>query len=498
MSEPNSRSSGVQRAHARAPYHQWLGLKVVAVDDDGIELKATWREEWVVNPDRRYTHGGVLAALVDLARRLGDGDANRPRRADHRSARRLSQPPPCRAISPRAAGSSASAASSRPPRRRSSTRPASCWRAAAAPTCTAAAEEPDGSGTRWPTSSTLVISIRRDRDPAKTAIIDLGGEHRAARIQLCAARRAGERRRAGAQRARTSARRPRCHPLGQPRRISRRLFRHHARGPGRGARQFQVPAPARSNLLFATPAPSSCSAIRAARRLPGRTFRSSASATRCRASTVPRSRARSRRWCRPRTSRRCSSIPRARPACPRASSCRIRAISGWCETRLAGQDLSRHRYLIAAPLYHMNALALASSPCAAQPRSCCCRSSSPRAYIEAIDRYRCTWLTAVPPMIAMMLREVELLGTADLSSVEFIRMGSAPVSQSLMTSLKRTLPQAAVTNAYGTTEAGPVVFGPHPRGLRAPEMSVGYPHPQVQLRLVDGEDLRTPTTACSK
>ena len=28
------------------------------------------------------------------------------------------------------------------------------------------------------------------------------------------------------------------------------------------------------------------------------------------------------------------------------------------ETRLAGQDLSRHRYLIAAPLYHMNALAL--------------------------------------------------------------------------------------------------------------------------------------------
>jgi uncharacterized protein (TIGR00369 family) len=41
-------------------------LKVVAVHEDGIELKATWREEWVVNPDRRYTHGGVLATLVDL------------------------------------------------------------------------------------------------------------------------------------------------------------------------------------------------------------------------------------------------------------------------------------------------------------------------------------------------------------------------------------------------------------------------------------------------
>ena len=51
----------------RGPYHQWLGLQVMAVSEDGIELRATWREEWVVNPDRRYTHGGVVAALVDLA-----------------------------------------------------------------------------------------------------------------------------------------------------------------------------------------------------------------------------------------------------------------------------------------------------------------------------------------------------------------------------------------------------------------------------------------------
>jgi uncharacterized protein (TIGR00369 family) len=51
----------------RGPYHQWLGLEVVAVGEDGIELKAAWREEWVVNPDRRYTHGGILSALVDLA-----------------------------------------------------------------------------------------------------------------------------------------------------------------------------------------------------------------------------------------------------------------------------------------------------------------------------------------------------------------------------------------------------------------------------------------------
>ena len=98
------------------------------------------------------------------------------------------------------------------------------------------------------------------------------------------------------------------------------------------------------------------------------------------------------------------------------------------ETRLGTQDLSRHRYLIAAPLYHMNALALSLLVCAAHATVVLLPQFTARAYIEAIERYRCTWLTAVPPMIAMMLREKEVLARTDLSSVEFIRMGSAPVS----------------------------------------------------------------------
>jgi long-chain acyl-CoA synthetase len=155
------------------------------------------------------------------------------------------------------------------------------------------------------------------------------------------------------------------------------------------------------------------------------------------------------------------------------------------ETRIDGQDFSRHRFLIAAPLYHMNALALTKLACASHATIVMQPQFSAPAYIEAIGQHNCTWLTAVPPMIAMMLRERDLMGSTDLSSVEFVRMGSAPVSQSLMQALHQALPEARVTNAYGTTEAGPVVFGPHPRGLPQPENSVGYPHPKVDLRLVD-------------
>ena len=57
----------VQALVTRAPFHQWLDLTVLAVADNSIEIKATWREEWVVNLERRYTHGGILAALIDLA-----------------------------------------------------------------------------------------------------------------------------------------------------------------------------------------------------------------------------------------------------------------------------------------------------------------------------------------------------------------------------------------------------------------------------------------------
>jgi long-chain acyl-CoA synthetase len=154
------------------------------------------------------------------------------------------------------------------------------------------------------------------------------------------------------------------------------------------------------------------------------------------------------------------------------------------EVRLAGQDLARHRYLIAAPLYHMNALALAKLACAAHATIVLLPQFTARDYIAAIGRYRCTWLTAVPPMIAMMLRESDALAQADLTSVRAVRMGSAPVNDTLAHQIRALLPNARIINAYGTTEGGPIVFTQHPDRLPTPIASVGYPHPGVSVRLV--------------
>ena len=62
-------------------FNRWLNFTVLKIDADGIEVRAAWREEWVVNPDRRYTHGGILSAIIDVA-------------ADYAIAAKLGRPVP--------------------------------------------------------------------------------------------------------------------------------------------------------------------------------------------------------------------------------------------------------------------------------------------------------------------------------------------------------------------------------------------------------------------
>jgi acyl-CoA synthetase (AMP-forming)/AMP-acid ligase II len=155
------------------------------------------------------------------------------------------------------------------------------------------------------------------------------------------------------------------------------------------------------------------------------------------------------------------------------------------ETRLADRNVEHDRALIAAPLYHMNALALSHLVLAGHSSMVLMPQFKVQAYVDAIGRFKCTWLTSVPPMIAMMLDDKKAMATADLSSVQSLRMGSAPASEALLEEIHRAMPHTRVLNAYGTTEGSPVVFGPHPDGKPTPMLSLGYKHRGVDLRIVD-------------
>jgi long-chain acyl-CoA synthetase len=143
----------------------------------------------------------------------------------------------------------------------------------------------------------------------------------------------------------------------------------------------------------------------------------------------------------------------------------------------------RQRVLVAAPLYHMNALSTSHAALAQGDSVVLLPGFTVSRYLDAIAQYRCTSLTAVPTMLAMLLQQRDLLLSTALSSVKTIRMGSAPVSPGLYHSLRAQFPDAQISNVYGTTEAGPIGFGPHPKGLATPPGSLGYPHAEVQFRL---------------
>jgi long-chain acyl-CoA synthetase len=72
-------------------------------------------------------------------------------------------------------------------------------------------------------------------------------------------------------------------------------------------------------------------------------------------------------------------------------------------------------------------------------------------------------------------------------NVTRIFMGSSPFGQSLLDRVRHIFPSATISNGYGTTEAGPAVFGKHPSGIPTPDLSMGYPLKAIDLRMVDGE-----------
>ena len=68
------------------------------------------------------------------------------------------------------------------------------------------------------------------------------------------------------------------------------------------------------------------------------------------------------------------------------------------------------RSLVAAPLYHMNGLAMCQTTLHQGDTIVLLPQFTTKGYIEAAARHRVAFLTSVPTMIAMMLRETRASG----------------------------------------------------------------------------------------
>src|SRR5438093_10748549 len=144
--------------------------------------------------------------------------------------------------------------------------------------------------------------------------------------------------------------------------------------------------------------------------------------------------------------------------------------------------------LVAAPLYHKNALNAIKQGLTAGATLPLLPQFSVERYIEAIGRYRCTVISGVPTRMAMVLARKDLLKKVDTASVRTVMMGSAKSSPQLLTELKQYFPNAEPLVVYGVTEGGPVPLGPHPEGKPRPVGSIGMPYPGTEAKLVGGSN----------
>jgi acyl-CoA synthetase (AMP-forming)/AMP-acid ligase II len=142
--------------------------------------------------------------------------------------------------------------------------------------------------------------------------------------------------------------------------------------------------------------------------------------------------------------------------------------------------------LVAAPLYHKNALNAIKQGLTAGATLPLLPQFDIERYIEAIGRHHCTVISGVPTMMAMVLTRKDLLAKTDTTSVRTIMMGSAPSSPQLLKELRAHFSNAEPLVVYGVTEGGPVPLGPHSDGKPRPAGSFGVPYPGTEAKLVGG------------
>lgn len=142
--------------------------------------------------------------------------------------------------------------------------------------------------------------------------------------------------------------------------------------------------------------------------------------------------------------------------------------------------------LIVAPLYHMNALFFTTVALANRIKIISLPRFEPETYLKTVAERQCNYLTGVPSMLALAARVKNRPAPEDLRHVTHVHLGSAPLTQSLISQIKDLFPNARVTNGYGSTEAGPTLFGPHPDGMEQPSASIGYPLSSIEWRFANG------------
>ncbi|EPS42417.1 hypothetical protein H072_3618 [Dactylellina haptotyla CBS 200.50] len=110
-------------------------------------------------------------------------------------------------------------------------------------------------------------------------------------------------------------------------------------------------------------------------------------------------------------------------------------------------------------------------------------------FLDCIQRFKLSFLFLVPPLMILMAKNKALLDKYDLSSVQLIMTGAAPLTEELSLEMDKLYPWMKVVQGYGMTESSTVVT--FTSGIDIWHGSSGCILPGIKCRIVnlEGEDL---------
>ncbi|CAM6097772.1 unnamed protein product [Calypogeia fissa] len=152
-----------------------------------------------------------------------------------------------------------------------------------------------------------------------------------------------------------------------------------------------------------------------------------------------------------------------------------------------GDVRDNHRtFLAAIPMYHVFGMIIL---CVIRLKYGCKLVIAPKfdfaKFLEAIERYRISHLPVVPPILLALVKS-PLSDKYDLSSLQFMGSGAAPLGKELMALTAKKFKGVNLGEGYGLTETcGLGAYVPSVATSTVPFGSVGFLVPHMHARIVD-------------
>jgi fatty-acyl-CoA synthase len=137
-------------------------------------------------------------------------------------------------------------------------------------------------------------------------------------------------------------------------------------------------------------------------------------------------------------------------------------------------------WLTSSPLFSFAGLTAVFTPMKLGMTALYLPRFEPGRWIATVEERRPVMVFLVPAMAELLLADPRF-ATADLSSIGLCAVGSAPLAPEVQRRLQARMPDAAVSNAYGMTEAGPAYIILPKEETERRAGSVGRPLPPAEF-----------------